>query len=76
MTDHQPPNVFVQWKGTEACLDLRCRCGRTSHYDGGFAYALRCPHCGATYTLPDTLTLAEGDGGHTPQDAVDTWRQP
>lgn len=69
------PNVYIQWKGTEACLDLRCRCGTPSHYDGGFAYALRCPHCQRVFTLPTTLAVTDGDNGADAQDAVDTWGQ-
>ena len=42
---------FIQWKGTEVCIDIRCPCGETSHFDGGFAYYLRCPSCGAIYEM-------------------------
>lgn len=45
------PHVFIQWKGTDACLDIRCPCGAASHYDGDFAYAVRCPQCKQVWIL-------------------------
>ncbi len=49
------PNVFVQWKGTDACLDFYCSCGEQGHFDGYFAYALRCGDCGAVWAMPTTV---------------------
>ncbi len=68
-----PPSVHIQWKGTEACLDLRCRCGTISHYDGWFAYALRCPDCGRAYTLPTVVPVADGDPVGIARDAENNW---
>lgn len=51
--------VFIQWKGTDACIDLRCKCGETGHFDGFFAYFVKCPKCGAVYKMPELLTLTE-----------------
>lgn len=61
MSDEEPtaPNVFIQWKGTDACLDLHCVCGVHGHFDGMFAYYLRCNACGRTYRMPHTLVLTE-----------------
>lgn len=44
--------MFVQWKGTDVCLDFHCACGHDGHLDGDFAYYLRCPECGRTYRMP------------------------
>ena len=63
------PNVFVQWKGTEVCLDFACSCGYSGHYDGGFAYGLKCAQCGQIWTMPHTFGLiAGGDDGAAVQD--------
>jgi len=43
--DKPEPHIFLQWKGTDACLDLWCDCGFWGHFDGMFAYVLRCPLC-------------------------------
>lgn len=48
-------NVFVQWKGTDACFDFGCECGANGHFDGFFAYSLRCGACGAVYAMPSTV---------------------
>lgn len=49
--------MYVQWKGTDVCLDFTCACGYCPHYDGPFAYYLRCAECGRTYRMPDTYRL-------------------
>lgn len=43
--------MFIQWKGTDVCLDFHCPCGESGHYDGGFAYFIHCPSCGAVYEM-------------------------
>jgi hypothetical protein len=55
----QPTNVFVQWKGTNVCLDLHCVCGYHGHLDGDFAYYLRCGECGRVYRMPTTFEPVE-----------------
>ena len=57
MSDDTRPDAFIQWKGTDACLDLYCTCGEQFHFDGYFAYELTCGHCGQTYELPNTFRL-------------------
>lgn len=54
-------SVFVQWKGTEACLDLHCLCGYHGHFDGLFAYFVGCGQCGRVYEMPHTFTLTPVD---------------
>lgn len=49
--------MFVQWKGTDACLDLYCACGQNLHFDGYFASELTCGRCMQTYELPYMLPL-------------------
>jgi hypothetical protein len=50
-----PTNFYLQWKGTSACIDFRCRCGLDGHIDGDFVYFVRCPACNTLYTMPDTF---------------------
>lgn len=60
--------VFVQWKGTDACIDFTCVCGRVGHYDGMFAYTLRCS-CGRLWRMPAQFMLLEtGDDDGCIQD--------
>jgi hypothetical protein len=42
---------WIQWKGTDVCMDVHCECGEISHIDGMFCYAVKCPACGAVYAL-------------------------
>lgn len=46
------PSAYVQWKGTDVCMDFHCECGAHCHLDGYFAYAVKCPHCGAEWEMP------------------------
>ncbi len=45
------PYVFLQWKGTDVCLDFYCPCGADTHYDGYGAATVRCPACDTVYEL-------------------------
>lgn len=40
---------WIQWKGTDVCMDVHCICGKSSHVDGYFAYHVKCPYCGKIY---------------------------
>lgn len=46
------PQVFLQWKGTDVCMDFYCACGAQCHYDGYFAYVVKCPHCQRLWEMP------------------------
>jgi hypothetical protein len=49
--------TFVQWKGTDLCMDFYCDCGHHSHVDGDFIYAVQCPVCDAIYEMPTDIPL-------------------
>ena len=40
---------WIQWKGTDVCLDIHCECGEHSHFDGDFCYYIECPDCHRIY---------------------------
>jgi hypothetical protein len=44
-------SMFIQWKGTNLCMDFVCRCGDSGHFDGYFAYLVRCTTCGTVYRM-------------------------
>jgi hypothetical protein len=46
------PRAFLQWKGTDVCMDFYCDCGAHCHFDGYFAYVVECPHCHQKYEMP------------------------
>ncbi len=43
------PHGWIQWKGTDVCMDLHCLCGELTHVDAMFTYAVRCGKCKRTY---------------------------
>jgi len=61
MADIDEPHVFMQWKGTDACFDFHCVCGYWGHFDGFFAYHIKCRNCGRQYEMPVHLFLRPVD---------------
>lgn len=59
------PHVFVQWKGTNVCMDFYCECGKQSHFDVDFAYAIRCPYCKRTWITPHTVSVVAAPEDYT-----------
>lgn len=64
--------AFIQWKGTDACLDLHCTCGTDLHFDGDFAYAIRCWKCRAIWEMPTELAVTQVDYADICQDTEPT----
>lgn len=60
------PHGWIQWKGTEVCVDIHCRCGKQSHYDGDFMYGVQCPHCKRTYHANGHIQLIEVEKWNSP----------
>lgn len=40
---------WIQWKGTDVCMDIHCTCGELCHIDDDFVYYIQCPHCNRVY---------------------------
>ncbi len=51
------PHGWIQWKGTNVCMDLHCACGAHLHADEEFFYSVRCGHCGVTYAVSPFVKL-------------------
>ena len=44
--------VYIQWKGTEVCMDMDCpACEGNFHLDGEFCYYIQCPGCGVWLSM-------------------------
>lgn len=54
-------HAFIQWKGTDVCMDFYCDCGAHCHFDGYFAYAVKCPHCETIWQMPSHLFPRKAD---------------
>jgi hypothetical protein len=49
------PSAYMQLKGTDICMDFHCDCGASCHFDGYFAYVVKCPHCATLWKMPFML---------------------
>ena len=53
------PHAWTQWKGTNICMDVHCKCGYHSHLDASFAYHIKCFKCGTVYLCNGHIELIE-----------------
>ena len=51
------PHAWIQWKGTEVCMDVYCGCGAAFHVDGWFAYYVECPGCSQVHMCNGHIEL-------------------
>lgn len=58
-TYEDKPHGWIQWKGTEVCMDVHCVCGEVSHVDSGFCYHVECHNCGRVYFCNGHIELIE-----------------
>jgi hypothetical protein len=54
-----PPSAWIQWNGTDVCMDWDCVCGAWCHLDGNSAYHIKCPKCGRVYFVNGHIQLIE-----------------
>lgn len=55
-----PPDgahAWIQWKGTDVCMDIHCPCGALLHLDGDFAYSIECGRCHQKYVCDPHIRL-------------------
>lgn len=50
-------HAWIQWKGTEVCMDVHCRCGAHGHVDASFACFYKCLACDTTFAVGQTVRL-------------------
>ena len=53
------PHGWIQWKGTDVCMDIHCECGELTHYDGSHMYIIICPYCARAYFVNGHVQLIE-----------------
>lgn len=53
------PYGWIQWKGTDVCIDIHCKCGHHGHVDTDFFYHYVCPKCGTKYSVGQNVKLIE-----------------
>lgn len=65
--------TFIQWKGTEVCMDLHCDCGHDNHYVGMFAHFVRCAGCGTVYQLGTQVRAFRVEGREPYIEPLEAW---
>lgn len=50
---------WIQWKGTDVCMDIHCVCGELGHVDADFCYYVKCSACGRIYETNGHVKLHE-----------------
>jgi len=50
-------HAWIQWKGTDVCMDVYCECGEHFHIDADFAYYVKCPVCKQVYMCNGHIEL-------------------
>lgn len=53
------PHGWIQWKSTDACIDLHCICGAHGHIDAEFFYHYECAKCHRKYAVGMNVALIE-----------------
>lgn len=51
------PHGWIQWKGTDVCMDIHCECGVLTHIDASFCYFVTCGACGRRYFVNGHVEL-------------------
>ena len=58
-TQEGKPHGWIQWKGTNVCMDVYCKCGLHFHIDDEFVYYVKCPKCKTVFMCNGHIELIE-----------------
>jgi len=59
-TYEDQPHGWIQWKGTDVCMDIHCKCGVLLHIcNVDFAYHVKCLECNTVYFCNGHIELIE-----------------
>lgn len=48
---------WIQWQGTQVCMDVYCACGAHLHADAEFCFYVKCGACGQVYECGGHIKL-------------------
>ena len=67
-------NAFIQWKSTDAFMNIACKCGAVTSVGGCFLYKVKCCECGRNYAVGSHIELFEiEETANKNGDVVETW---
>ena len=53
------PYGWIQWQGTDVCMDFYCKCGHRDHIDAEFVFNIKCGKCGTVYQCNPHIEFIE-----------------
>lgn len=53
------PHGWIQFKGSNLCMDVHCVCGELTHIDADFLYHVKCGVCSRVYELSGFIEFKE-----------------
>jgi hypothetical protein len=62
---------WIQWKGTNVCMDVHCICGAHGHVDEDFTYHYKCLACGRFFDVAGYVRLVEVPADEMTEDDLD-----
>lgn len=63
------PHGWIQWEGTNVCMDIHCICGEHLHVDADFCYYIKMLCCGRIYCVGQNVMLYEID--YVPENVIE-----
>lgn len=57
--EQKGPHAYIQWQGTDACMDFNCICGESGHIDSDFLFHVQCVACKRMYEVECFVNLLE-----------------
>lgn len=64
---------WIQWKGTDVCMDIHCVCGADDHYDGQFFYFYECPSCSRVFGVGQNIKFVELNKDEYEREDAEDW---
>lgn len=52
-------HTFLQWQGTNVCMDFYCKCGDTMHFDNYSLFFVQCSACKTKYIMSTYVRAIE-----------------
>ena len=64
----ESPCGWIQWQGTDACIDFYCTCGAHMHADRDFLFHIKCSACDQVWEVGGHVKLYPLD--HEPENTI------